>query len=114
MFVYHCFDRIVIHGYLSALSRPEQVVLALDLHFFGEALVGEHNPPHQPIAAFAGAENVFELALFEPGDGLGRDHAAVGHDAHPPNAEALAQPVDHRQQHGDAGRVAGPHLRANR
>jgi hypothetical protein len=22
-FVYHCFDRIVIHGYLRALSRPE-------------------------------------------------------------------------------------------
>jgi hypothetical protein len=29
VFVYHGFDRIVIHGYLSALSRPEQVV-----HFF--------------------------------------------------------------------------------
>src|SRR5262250_574280 len=29
VFVYHCFDRIVIHGYLSGLSRPEQVV-----HFF--------------------------------------------------------------------------------
>ena len=29
IFVYHCFDRIVIHGYLSGLSRPEQVV-----HFF--------------------------------------------------------------------------------
>src|ERR1700755_942078 len=28
-FVYHCFDRIVIYGYLSGLSRPEQV-----LHFF--------------------------------------------------------------------------------
>ena len=26
IFVYHCFDRIVIHGYLSSLSRPEQVV----------------------------------------------------------------------------------------
>jgi DNA-binding PadR family transcriptional regulator len=26
LFVYHCFDRIVIHGYLSGLSRPEQVV----------------------------------------------------------------------------------------
>jgi hypothetical protein len=26
VFVYHCFDRIVIHGYLSALSRPGQVV----------------------------------------------------------------------------------------
>jgi len=29
VFVYHCFDRIVIHGYLSGLSRPEYVV-----HFF--------------------------------------------------------------------------------
>jgi hypothetical protein len=26
VFVYHCFDRIVIHGYLSSLTRPEQVV----------------------------------------------------------------------------------------
>lgn len=26
VFVYHCFDRIVIHGYLSALARPERVV----------------------------------------------------------------------------------------
>ena len=33
VFVYHCFDRIVIHGYLSGLSRPEQVV-----HFFHQVL----------------------------------------------------------------------------
>jgi hypothetical protein len=33
VFVYHCFDRIVIHGYLSALSRPEQVV-----HFFRQVI----------------------------------------------------------------------------
>jgi hypothetical protein len=26
VFVYHCFDRIVINGYLSGLSRPDQVV----------------------------------------------------------------------------------------
>lgn len=26
VFVYHCFDRIVIHGYLSGISPPEQVV----------------------------------------------------------------------------------------
>jgi hypothetical protein len=26
VFVYHCFDRIVIHGYLKGPSRPEQVV----------------------------------------------------------------------------------------
>src|ERR1700674_4391287 len=32
-FVYHCFDRIVINGYLSGLSRPEQVV-----HFVREVL----------------------------------------------------------------------------
>jgi len=40
VFVYHCFDRMVIHGYLSGLSRPEQVV-----HFFrkvvGEAVVSK-------------------------------------------------------------------------
>ena len=24
-FAYHCFDRIVIRGYLSALSRPENI-----------------------------------------------------------------------------------------
>jgi len=33
VFVYHCFDRIVINGYLSALTRPENVV-----YFFREAL----------------------------------------------------------------------------
>ncbi len=31
--VYHCFDRIVIHGYLNGLSRPEQVV-----YFFRQVL----------------------------------------------------------------------------
>src|SRR5438034_6261083 len=40
IFVYHCFDRVVIHGYLSGLSRPGQVV-----HFFqrvvGEPVVGK-------------------------------------------------------------------------
>jgi hypothetical protein len=33
VWVYHCFDRIVIHGYLSGLSRPEQVV-----HFVRQVL----------------------------------------------------------------------------
>lgn len=31
--VYHCFDRVVINGYLSGLSRPEQAV-----YFFREVL----------------------------------------------------------------------------
>jgi hypothetical protein len=33
VFVYHCFDRVVIHSYLSGLSRPEQVV-----HFFRQVV----------------------------------------------------------------------------
>jgi hypothetical protein len=33
VFVYHCFDRIVINGCLSCLSRPEQVV-----YFFRQVL----------------------------------------------------------------------------
>ena len=33
VFVYHCFDRIVINGYLSGLSRPEHVV-----HFFRQVI----------------------------------------------------------------------------
>ena len=33
VFVYHCFDRVVINGYLNGLSRPEQVV-----HFFRTVL----------------------------------------------------------------------------
>jgi len=35
VFVYHCFDRVVINGYLSGLSRPGQVA-----YFFRE-VVGE-------------------------------------------------------------------------
>lgn len=33
LFMYHCFDRLVINGYLSGLSRPEQVV-----YFFREVV----------------------------------------------------------------------------
>ncbi len=33
VFVYHCFDRVVINGYLNGLSRPEQAV-----YFFREVL----------------------------------------------------------------------------
>src|SRR5262245_40409577 len=41
-FVYHCFDRIVIHGYLSALSRPEQVV-----HFVSKELLSQRTADYQ-------------------------------------------------------------------
>lgn len=38
VFVYHCFDRVVIHGYLTSLSRPEQVVYFFR-HVLGLAVV---------------------------------------------------------------------------
>ena len=111
------------------LVSADDVALALDLHLFGKqlrlaplpldqerhewAFVGEHDLPHQRVATLAGAENVVELALFEPGDRLGRDHTPVGHDTDAANAEALPQPVDHRQQHGHVGRIARPHLGAD-
>src|SRR5260370_37806019 len=63
-FVYHCFDRIVIYGYLSGLSRPEQVghffrnVVGVavidkeafrrrtaDYHAWVEAFARNHRPP---------------------------------------------------------------------
>ena len=39
VFLYHCFDRIVINGYLSGLSRPEQVM------YLFRQMVGVR-PPH--------------------------------------------------------------------
>src|SRR5579864_6303804 len=51
VFVYHCFDRIVIHGYLSALSRPEQVV-----YFFRQVVgvaarrQGSAEPAHRGVS----------------------------------------------------------------
>ena len=39
-FVYHCFDRIVIYGYLSGLSRPERVVNSFR-HVVGVAVVSK-------------------------------------------------------------------------
>jgi hypothetical protein len=34
VFVYHCFDRIVIQGYLPQLTRPEHIV-----HFFRDVAI---------------------------------------------------------------------------
>src|SRR5438105_2491459 len=63
LFVYHCFDRIVINGYLSGLSRPEQVV-----HFYRqvigvpilskEVLAQRTNDYHSWVEAFASNHNI--------------------------------------------------------
>jgi hypothetical protein len=46
VFVYHCFDRIVINGYLSGSSRPEQVV-----YFFRDVVgVSVSHRKDRPVA----------------------------------------------------------------
>src|SRR5215472_7566647 len=44
VFVYHCFDRIVIQGYLPLLTRPEHIV-----HFFRD-IHGEYPITPQVLA----------------------------------------------------------------
>ena len=52
--------------------------------------------------------------MLQGGDGVGTDHATIGHDADVADGEATAQAVDHRNEGRHIGGVAGPHLRADR
>src|SRR5271169_2930067 len=69
---------------------------------------------HLGTAALAHAEDVFELAFLQGSNGRGADHTAVGDNADAADAKTRAQPVDHRQQGGHVGGVAGPQLGAQR
>jgi hypothetical protein len=71
-------------------------------------VVGEHDLAHFAVAALAGTEDIFEAARFQFGDRLCTDHPAVSNQAHPGNAEALAQARDNRQQRLHIGGVARP------
>ena len=75
--------------------------------------VGQHDLTHLLVGALARAQDVVNAALLELDHGLVADHAAIGDDAHPGDAEALAQAVDHREQRLHVGGVAGPRLRAD-
>jgi transposase-like protein len=80
-FVYHCFDRVVIHGYLNGLSRPEQVV-----HFcrqvLGLAVVDKEVLSQRPrdyqawVEAYAGNHRI-PMEWAEKGSGA---NASVGGD----------------------------------
>jgi len=50
----------------------------------------EHQITHQLVGAFAYAQDVQKPPRLQLSHGLGTDHAAVGHDAHPRNIEAPA------------------------
>ena len=66
----------------------------------------QHDLLHLLGRALTHTQDIFEAALFEAGDGLRTDHAAIGHHADPADSEALAQAVDHRDERGDVGSVA--------
>jgi len=50
-FVYHCFDRIVIYGYLSGLSRSERVVnffrLVVGVPFVSKEILNQRTADYQ-------------------------------------------------------------------
>src|SRR5262244_2473736 len=62
-FVYHCFDRIVIHGYLNGLSRPEQVVYfcrqVLGLTVVDKEVLSQRTRDYQAwVEAYAGNHHI--------------------------------------------------------
>jgi hypothetical protein len=62
-FVYHCFDRIMIHGYLSGLSRPEQVVYfvrqVLGLPVVSKEVLSQRTRDYQNwVEAYAGNHQI--------------------------------------------------------
>ena len=74
------------------------------------ALIRQHHARTQRVGALANAEDVLEPALLQGRDGCCRDHAAVGDDADPADAEAVAQAVDHRDQHAVTSAVLPGHI----
>jgi len=88
---------------LRSTSRRDERIVVL-----------EHDLAHDRVGTLARAQDIFEPAILEPGDGRGGNHAAVGDDADPADGKALPQAVDHRQQRRHVGGVPRPHLGADR
>src|SRR5712671_7833327 len=106
VFVYHCFDRIVIHGYLSALTRPEQVV------YFFRQVVGVAAVDKEVLSRRTGEYQDW-VEAFAPqswhAHRVGREGCAQGRlrstVAAPDGAGAALRYLFHLQEHG-----AGTHV----
>ncbi len=59
IFMYHCFDRIVINGHLSMLSRPEQVV------YFFKKILGQQCITKEVLSARTKDYNTWVEAYAE-------------------------------------------------
>ena len=73
VFVYHCFDRVVINGYLNGLSRPEQV-----LHFVREVLgipIVSKEVLSQRTSDYQKWVEAFAATTGYPWSGRGREYA---------------------------------------
>lgn len=106
-FVYHCFDRIVIQGYLPLLTRPEHIV-----HFFRdvhgivpitkEVLIERTTEYKAWVEAFARDHGV-PIAWAEAGGQERRPRPAVLRALRPPTPRGR---VFHLSQHGARPQVS--------
>ncbi len=106
IFVYHCFDRVVIHGYLSGLSRPGQVV-----HFFRD-VVGE---PVIDKAVLSRRTNEYQgwVEAYARNQGIPMEWAEpkvrkedyVRPAQRPHEAREAVRGVLHSEEHGEQGQT---------
>src|ERR1700694_4391158 len=81
VFVYHCFDRIVIQGYLPLLTRPEHIV-----HFFRDVhgiypitpqVLAKRTPEYRGWVE--GSAGDHKIQMLEPKKGVGKEETAPPH-----------------------------------
>ena len=81
MFVYHCFDRIVIQGYLPLLTRPEHIA-----HFFRDVhglypitpqVMAKRTPEYR--AWVVGYARNHRIPILKPEKGVSKEDAVRPH-----------------------------------
>jgi len=92
VFVYHCFDRIVIQGYLPLLTRPEHIVYFFrDVHgqypITGKVLAKRTNEYRGWIAAYA---RNHKIPILKAQKGVSKENAV----------RPYLQRMERRKQHG--------------
>src|SRR5215471_8172939 len=111
VFVYHCFDRIVIHGYLSGLSQPEQVVHFVR-HILGIPVVSKEilsqrtNDYRDWVEAYA---RNHKIPIEWAGKGTRKEDLRPAR-ATPHGKEERLRRLLHLQEHGTGANL--PHQRA--
>ena len=88
VFVYHCFDRIVIQGYLPLLTRPEHIV-----HFFRDVHGHISDHPASPGQTHAGVSRMGGRLRPQPQDpdvGTKEGRQQRGHRSAPPATDGTA------------------------